>query len=98
MAYKDLADKLEAKFGDKTLGKIEDELGITEYNYTGAFSPGTLKNGPLPRNKKEAMKLFDPTTVGKLSELSIIFEFFASTGSNWFDDCKPVRARFCKRP
>jgi len=61
----DLADRLEKRFGDKTLGEIEKEKGITNYNNTGVGF-GYIVKGELPKNKNEAMKIFDPSKIGKL--------------------------------
>lgn len=63
--YNDLADRLESRFGDKTLGEIEKEEGITKYNNTGVGF-GYIVKGKLPKNRKEAMKIFDPSNIGKL--------------------------------
>jgi len=61
----DLADKLEERFGDKTIGELELEKGITKYNHTG-IGFGYIVKGKLPKNQKQAMKNFDLSGIGKL--------------------------------
>jgi len=63
--YEEEIAKLEEKFGSKTLGEMEEELGVNHYNNTGVGF-GYLIKGKLPETAEEAMKIFDVSKVDKL--------------------------------
>lgn len=65
MNYEDETDRLEKLFGEKTLGEMEDEMGINHYNNTGVGF-GYLGMGELPKTREEAIKIFDPSNIGEL--------------------------------
>lgn len=63
--YKEKVTELKKRFGDKTLGEMEEELGINRYNNTGVGF-GYLVKGNLPNTKEEAKKILDTSEVDKL--------------------------------
>jgi len=63
--YENETDQLEKQFGDKTLGEMEQEMGINCYNHTG-IGFGYLVRGKLPETREEAMKIFDSSKVDEL--------------------------------
>jgi len=50
-----LAERLEKRYGDKTIGELELEYGITKYNHTG-LGFGYIVDGELPKDIDQAMK------------------------------------------
>ena len=63
--YEDEIARLAERFGEKTLGEMEEEEGINHYNNTGVGF-GYLSKGNLPKTREEAMKIFDVSEIGEL--------------------------------
>jgi len=63
--YEDEIARLSKQRGDRTLGEMEEELGINHYDNTGVGF-GYLGLGKLPETHGEAMKIFDPAEIDEL--------------------------------
>jgi hypothetical protein len=92
--HKDEIARLEKQFEDKSLGEIEQELGITCYNNTDVGF-GYLGMGKLPETLEEAMKIFDTSEVDEL--LSQVWEtanMFTTTNVLRLDDWNNIEGIF----